>query len=183
MDLKKISVTMSYILRHGAIKMGVPITKDGYIKLSTLAETVAAMHAGVTEEHIRQIVAEDKKGRYTITTDQDIRANQGHSMELDIQFQKLVPPAVLYHGTATKNALSIGQSGIESRARHHVHLSDNAATAWEVGARHGTPMILVIDAMAMWTDGIDFFLSENGVWLTAAVDPKYITDMQFSLEQ
>ena len=107
-----------------------------------------------------------------------IRANQGHSIKtLDMGYEPVVPLDVLYHGTATKSVDSILASGIQKRGRQYVHLSADVRTATKVGERHGDVVILSVDAKKMHEDGIQFYLSKNGVWLTDYVDTKYITKM------
>jgi putative RNA 2'-phosphotransferase len=106
-----------------------------------------------------------------------IRANQGHSTEVDLQFEPAEPPAELFHGTADRNLESILRDGLVKMARHHVHLSPDAETARKVGSRHGKPVILVADASRMRADGRTFYCSANGVWLVEAVPPQYLRVM------
>jgi len=103
-----------------------------------------------------------------------IRASQGHSIAVDLQLREAEPPAVLYHGTASRFLKAILASGLRAGARHHVHLSADRQTAMRVGARHGFPAVLIVDAARMRADGIVFYQSDNGVWLTAEVKPKYL---------
>ena len=105
-----------------------------------------------------------------------IRANQGHSVAVDLGMKQLPPPDVLYHGTAEKYLPSIREKGILKRSRNYVHLSTDAETAQKVGARHGVPVVLVIDAAKMAQDGFLFFLSENGVWQTEVVPFRYVKE-------
>lgn len=81
----------------------------------------------------------------------------------------------MYHGTAQNNIESILEIGIEKRSRQHVHLSQDKETATKVGMRHGKPIILTIKTKEMFDDKIEFYLSENNVWLTDFVDAKYIS--------
>lgn len=176
MNLTNKSKYMSYILRHGAEKEGVPIDKEGWVNVDTLIAKVNDGKESLTVDIIKQIVAEDKKGRYSFNVDgTKIRANQGHSLDtIDIKYKKEVPPVELYHGTAKKNEADIRKKGILKMNRTHVHLSDDIFTATSVGGRHGKPVVLVLDTKKMLADGIEFFKSENGVWLVDHVDPKYI---------
>ena len=117
----------------------------------------------------------DEKGRYTIDRG-SIRANQGHSIDsVKIPFVKAVPPVILYHGTDTVAFSKVKKTGIKRMKRHHVHLTDDITTASSVGLRHGSEVILAIDAARMLADGIAFYKSSNGVWLTDFVDAKYIS--------
>lgn len=103
-----------------------------------------------------------------------IRANQGHSVRVDLQLKPQTPPAKLYHGTASRNIEMIREHGLLKMARHHVHLSIDAETARRVGARHGKPVIFEIDTAAMLTEGFEFFVSDNGVWLVEEVPPMFL---------
>ena len=103
-----------------------------------------------------------------------IRASQGHSLEVDLGLDPAEPPHVLFHGTARQFLESILDEGLVPRSRQHVHLSAHEVTAHKVGARHGKPVILQIDCGAMRAAGIEFFLSANGVWLTARVAPEFL---------
>jgi putative RNA 2'-phosphotransferase len=176
---EKESKWVSFVLRHSAEKLGLPIDDQGWVNIQELISfSVKLKYPNVTRTMLEQIVAEDSKGRYSIEGDL-IRANQGHSMEkIKIKFLKKVPPTELYHGTSTGDSLiAINKSGIQKMKRHHVHLSDNLATASAVGTRHGKLVIITIDTAHMWADGINFYISDNGVWLTDFVDPKYFKDV------
>ena len=103
-----------------------------------------------------------------------IRASQGHSIDINLGYTPQQPPEMLYHGTATRFLDSILQTGLEKRNRHHLHLTADKSTATQVGLRHGKVIILEILAQKMFEDGYEFFVSENGVWLTDNVPVKYI---------
>jgi len=127
-------------------------------------------------EELEEIVATNNKQRYEFSEDKTrIRARLGHSIHVDVELQETTPPDVLYHGTATSAVDSIMQQGILKGKRLYVHLSETMETATNVGKRHGTPAILRIDTRRMHEDGIKFYLSRNGVWLTDHVDVKYIS--------
>ena len=124
---------------------------------------------------LTEIVDTNDKKRYEFDeTRKHIRARQGHSVNVDVELKEVTPPDILYHGTATRFLEGIYRDGINSMTRLHVHLSDSIETAKKTGARHGKPAVLSVDAGRMFKDGIRFFRSENGVYLTKAVDRKYI---------
>jgi len=126
-------------------------------------------------EELEEIVATNDKKRFSFNEDKTrIRANQGHSLEVDLALQSIIPPDVLYHGTAEKNLPSILEKGIQKMSRQHVHLSKDKETAFKVGSRHGKPVILTINAAQMHKDGLLFYQSDNGVWLTNTVARQYI---------
>ena len=125
---------------------------------------------------LEKIVAEDEKQRYSFNEDKTlIRANQGHSIPVDVELEKKTPPATLWHGTGEKFTVSIDSMGLIPKSRLYVHLSSDQQTAKKVGARHGKPVIYQVDTEAMNRDGYEFFLSVNGVWLTKVVPVQYLT--------
>jgi putative RNA 2'-phosphotransferase len=129
----------------------------------------------LSREKLDDIVANNDKMRYAISDDGlRIRANQGHSVEVDLDYEPAEPPEFLYHGTPDKFIEAIKESGLEKRARHHVHLSEHIDTATAVGKRRGRPVILTIEAQRMRSAGLQFFVTPNGVWLTARVPVDYI---------
>lgn len=124
---------------------------------------------------LEEIVATNDKKRFAFSPDgRRIRASQGHSIRVELGLSPQAPPATLFHGTATRFLASIQAQGLVPGSRQHVHLSADVETAERVGARHGKPLVLPIQAAAMYQDGHVFFLSENGVWLTGAVPVRYI---------
>lgn len=179
--LTKQSKFVSFILRHTAEKLGLPIDSQGWVSVDELLKLChKSKYIDIDRSVLERIVAEDSKNRYDFSKDGTmIRANQGHSMEcVKIDFVKKVPPVVLFHGTSCGDALQgINKHGIKKMKRLHVHLSENLETAQMVGRRHGKLAVLVIDTKRMWADGIDFYLSANNVWLTDHVDPKYIKEV------
>lgn len=124
---------------------------------------------------LEEIVRTDNKQRYSFNEDKTlIRANQGHSIPVDVELTKAVPPDILYHGTGEKYVSSIDKEGLLPKSRLYVHLSKDEDTAVNVGKRHGKPVVYKVDARKMQEDGFEFFLSVNGVWLTKEVTVKYI---------
>ena len=158
---------LSYLLRHDK---AYAFDEHGWREVSDLV----ANH-GFTMEELREIVATNNKQRYEFSEDMTrIRARQGHSIQVDVELAEATPPDMLYHGTAKAFVESIMSQGIQKGKRLYVHLSTTIDMATKVGERHGKPAVLVINAKRMHEDGIKFFLSRNGVWLTDFVDAKYI---------
>lgn len=167
---------LSMLLRHHPEAAHLTMSKDAWVEVDEIVRNVKARY--VTEQFIRDIVKNDAKQRFDLKTENGklyIRANQGHSIDfIDMQYEPVTPPDILYHGTAEKYINSIMKGGLLHRNRQFVHLSKTIETATAVGERHGKPVILEIDAKRMHEDGIEFYLSKNGVWLTKHVDIKYI---------
>ena len=175
MNIEKLSKFISLILRHKPEEIGITLDEHGWAKVEDLINGINKSGRHIDMNVLEEIVKTDSKQRYSFNEDKTkIRANQGHSIQVDLELKKLAPPNILYHGTATKSLEGIKSQGIKSMSRQYVHLSKDFETAKQVGSRHGKPVILIIDAKRMYEDGIKFYLSENGVWLTEYVDPKYI---------
>ena len=173
--LNEISKFISLILRHKPEVIGISLDEHGWANVSELLAGINNSGKPLTIDQLEEIVATDNKGRYSFNDDKSlIRANQGHSIPVDVELRETVPPDILYHGTATRFKNSIMQQGIKSMSRLYVHLSLDEETAIKVGKRHGNPCTLKINAKQMNEDGIKFYLSHNGVWLTKYVDIKYI---------
>lgn len=176
---ENLSKLVSYVLRHGAVENGIKITVDGYVETVELIDFCKKnKFPNTIYEDIVNIVCEDQKQRYSFIKNTSlIRANQGHSMNcVKIEFEKKVPPVVLYHGTTKRNLTAIKKIGLSAMKRHHVHLTDDIETAKSVGLRHGSQILIVIDTKQMLADGLEFLVSDNGVWLVDRVDPKYFKD-------
>lgn len=177
--MKSNSIFMSYVLRHDPDAIQLDMNYRGWVSIEQLINNAHMVKRKLTIEEIQKIVKEDGKGRYAISEDgKFIRALQGHSISKDrvsIEFDEKIPPAILYHGTATRFMDSIKEKGIISNNRQYVHLSSNEETAINVGSRHGTPIILEIKTQQMLKDGHVFFISKNGVWLTDSVPVKYFS--------
>ncbi len=175
-NLKKISKFLSLVLRHEPQAAEITLDEHGWADVDALLEGVSKTMP-IRREILEQIVAEDEKQRYAFDeTKTKIRANQGHSIQVDVQLQPAVPPDMLYHGTAERFAQSIQKQGLLPQSRLYVHLSKDTETAEKVGKRHGTPKIYTIDTKRMVADGYTFYLSANGVWLTKCVPPQYFID-------
>ena len=175
-NLKSISKFLSLVLRHHPEAIGLKLDAEGWANIEDLVRLAAAHGRSVSRGLIAEVVRTSEKQRFALKDDGNyIRANQGHSVEVNLNLPPSEPPEVLYHGTSTRFLNSIKRDGLESRGRRYVHLSSNAHTARMVGSRHGRPVVLKVDAKQMHADGFVFFLSENGVWLTDGVPPRYIS--------
>ncbi|MFZ2754921.1 MAG: RNA 2'-phosphotransferase [Lysobacteraceae bacterium] len=165
---------LSLVLRHRPDVIGLSLDETGWADIDTLIR-LSQPHKPLTRALIEQVVGENSKQRFAISDDgRRIRANQGHSIEVELGLQPLAPPTLLYHGTATRFVDAIRREGLAKRSRQHVHLSADADTATAVGARHGKPAVLIVRAGEMTAAGHAFFRSENGVWLTDAVPVGFI---------
>lgn len=175
MNTEKLSKFISLILRHKPEEIGITLDEFGWAKTEDLINGINDSGRNMNMNILEEIVRTDNKQRYSFNEDKTkIRANQGHSIPVNVELKELEPPNTLYHGTARKSLAGIQYQGIKPMSRLYVHLSKDFEIARQVGARHGEPVILVIDAHRMYKNGIKFYLSENGVWLTEYVDPKYI---------
>jgi len=170
---KIISKHLSYILRHKPDAIGLELDSGGWAEIDVL---IAKSPKISNREQIEIVVADNDKQRFIISEDgHRIRANQGHSISIDLGLQAAEPPAHLFHGTATRFLEKILAQGLQKMNRQHVHLSADLETATKVGSRHGKVVILALDIQAMKDDGFKFFVSENGVWLTDKVPPQYLS--------
>ncbi len=175
-SLVKKSKWLSKHLRHAPERIGLTLEEGGWVAVADLLEAGRRNNMALSLEQLEEIVADNDKQRFSFSDDKTkIRANQGHSVEVDLHLQPQQPPAILLHGTGSQNKDSILSSGLLKGRRHHVHLSRDIETARKVGARHGKPLVFRVDAAQMHADGIEFFVSDNGVWLCDFVPPRYLT--------
>lgn len=171
----KLSKFLSLILRHAPETIGLGLDENGWADVKELLEKSASHGKTFAFAELEEIVATNDKKRFAFDeTKTKIRANQGHSLDVEIEFEKKTPPEILYHGTAEKNVGAIFASGLQKMKRHHVHLSADAETARNVGARYGKPVIFEVDTKAMLAENHEFFVSANGVWLTDEVPPRFL---------
>lgn len=176
--LDKLSVFISLVLRHKPEAAGITLDEHGWANVEELLRGINETGRKINMEILENIVATDNKQRYSFNEDKTlIRANQGHSIPVDVGLKEQNPPEILYHGTATRFLNSILNDGLKPMSRLYVHLSKDIETAWKVGKRHGDPVILKINSRDMYKDGYKFYLSENGVWLIEKVDAKYFEVM------
>lgn len=175
---KKLETTskfLSFVLRHKPETIGLALNSEGWAKINQLIRLANGHGTKLSRELLLEVVATSDKNRFAISPDgSSIRANQGHSIQVNLNLQPLTPPAILFHGTATRFASSIRVQGLIAGSRQFVHLSINKSTALQVGKRYGKPLLLEIEALAMSRRGHEFFMSANGIWLTRAVPTTYL---------
>jgi putative RNA 2'-phosphotransferase len=171
----RISKFLSKHLRHAPEAIGITLEPGGWVNVETLLEACAKHGMRISRETLNTVVAENSKQRFGFDeTGTLIRANQGHSTDVELEFESVTPPETLYHGTATKFLPSILETGLQRMKRHHVHLSSDLETAAKVGSRHGNLVMLEVDTKAMVEAGFVFYRSENGVWLVDDVPVKFL---------
>lgn len=176
--LDKLSVFISLVLRHKPEAAGIALDEHGWANVEELLDGINNTGRKIDIGVLEEIVRTDNKKRYSFNEDKNfIRANQGHSIPVDVELKENEPPEFLYHGTATRFLNSILNDELKPMSRLYVHLSKDIETAWKVGKRHGDPIILKIHSSDMFVAGHKFYLSENGVWLTKKVDAKYFEVM------
>src|SRR5689334_14271919 len=173
--LVRISKYLSKHLRHQPERLGLTLAPGGWVPVAGLLTACARHQFPITRAELDEVVSRNNKQRFAFDpTGTLIRANQGHSVAVDLQLAPVAPPEVLYHGTAAHLVVPIMREGLRKMARHHVHLSRDIETAGRVGARHGRPVVFAVAAAAMQQAGHVFYCSENGVWLVDAVPPQYL---------
>ena len=178
MGLRETSKFMSLILRHKPEAIGISLDEHGWANVDELIEGISRTHE-FSMEILEEIVRTDEKQRYSFNEDKTlIRANQGHSIPVDVELDEVEPPEELWHGTATKYEASIDEQGLVPKSRLYVHLSKDKETAVKVGQRHGKPVLYIVKAGDMYKAGYKFYLSKNGVWLTKEVPPEYLEKTQ-----
>jgi putative RNA 2'-phosphotransferase len=169
------SKTLSYWLRHKPEAAGLTLSADGWADVDAVLAALAREHAGCDWVELLHVVETNDKKRFELSADASrIRARQGHSIEVDLDWPKAAPPALLYHGTVERFLAAILAEGLKPMARHHVHLSADIETASRVGQRRGKPVILGVDAQRMDAEGHVFWLTGNGVWLAETVPAVFL---------
>ena len=174
-ELVRKSKFLSRHLRHNPEALGLTLEPGGWVRVDDFLAACPRKGMRLSRAQLDEVVAQNNKQRFAFDeTGERIRANQGHSVEVDLQLEPVEPLPVLYHGTPARSVPAIEQDGLLKMNRHHVHLSPDVATARNVGARRGAPVIFAVDAAAMHQNGHTFYRSENGVWLTDHVPPRYL---------
>lgn len=182
-NLTRISKHISLILRHKPEVIGIQLDAHGWADVDELLAGISKKYP-INRDILDEIVGRDEKQRYSFSEDgTKIRANQGHSVPVDVELPVAEPPETLYHGTARRFAASIEEQGLLPQSRLYVHLSSDRETEEKVGRRHGEPVIYRVDAGQMHRDGYRFYLSANGVWLTKAVPATYLKRLEDGLKQ
>jgi putative RNA 2'-phosphotransferase len=170
-----LSKFLSLVLRHQPDKIGITLDLAGWVEVSELLAAMARHGKGITEPELRHVVETSDKKRFALSEDgRQIRASQGHSVGVELGYSPATPPDVLYHGTVGRFLASIRATGLQKGQRHHVHLSRDIETATKVGDRRGEAVILTVDAAGMAREGLVFYVSANGVWLTDHVPARFI---------
>lgn len=169
----KVSKYLSKHLRHQPERIGLTLDPNGWVDVAELLEAAARHHFPITRAELEHVVAVNDKQRFTLEGER-LRANQGHTVAVDLDLPPAEPPPFLYHGTVPRSLAAIRTEGLRPMARHHVHLSPDRETATRVGARRGRPVVLSVDAAAMHRAGHVFRVSANGVWLADSVPPEYL---------
>ena len=175
-QLQKTSIFISMILRHRPEVIGITLDEHGWANVSELIDGInRSGKYAIDMDLLEEIVRTDRKQRYSFNEDHTlIRANQGHSIPVDVELEEKIPPDILWHGTGEKYVPSIDVQGLIPKSRLYVHLSSDTETAKVVGSRHGRPVIYEVDCRQMHEDGYHFYLSANHVWLTKEVPAKYL---------
>lgn len=175
MSITQLSKFLSLILRHKPQTIGILLDKNGWANVDELIAKMNVHGTKIDMQLLEYVVENNNKKRYAFNDDKTlIRASQGHSIEVDLEYEPQIPPDVLYHGTGEKNVQSILKFGIKKMKRHHVHLSSDVETAVKVGKRHGNPVVFVVHSKEMHNEGFVFYISENGVWLTEFVPKEFV---------
>jgi putative RNA 2'-phosphotransferase len=166
---------LSLVLRHKPEEIGLCLDNNGWACIEELIDKAKVKGISLTQEELLEIVEQNDKKRFSVSPDgKKIRANQGHSIAIELNLEEAAPPEILYHGTASRFLDSILKDGLVKGKRQHVHFSLNIGTAISVGQRHGKPVVLKIDSKKMHDNGVKFYRSENSVWLSDYVSPEYI---------
>lgn len=170
-----LSKLMSYVLRHHPEELGITLDENGWVDLKNFTQSLQSRDKTISVDNVREVVESCEKQRFSIDeTQQKIRANQGHSIQVDLQLRAQQPPDILYHGTVDRFLDAILRVGLLPQQRHHVHLTESLNTAKSVGARRGRAVILEIETGELVSNGAQFYLSENQVWLIDHVPAQYI---------
>lgn len=175
MDWIKLEKSLSFLLRHSPETLQLQMDPEGWVDTEALVKAVKFKEPRFELKALQKIVRDSQKQRFSFSEDgSKIRANQGHSVKIDLKLSPTTPPELLYHGTVERFLDSIMQDGLKKGDRQHVHLSLDLETAQKVGQRRGKPIILTLNARKMHEEGHLFYVSDNGVWLTEQVPPQHL---------
>ena len=171
---KRISKFLSFVLRHHPDEIGLQLDEAGWVSVDVLLDALPE-NKKMSRKQLEEVVALNDKQRFQFNDKKSrIRARQGHSIDVELGYEATPPPEMLFHGTPATVVDLIRESGLKKQQRHHVHLHENVATAKDAGGRRGKPVLLVIRSRQMHDEGFEFFVTENGVWLTDHVPPRFI---------
>lgn len=174
-EITRISKFLSLVLRHKPEQISLELDSNGWADVNELIQKCKQSNIPLSLDILKHVVETNSKKRFAFNEQQNkIRANQGHSIEVELELKAIEPPDILYHGTAERFVSSILEKGLLKQQRRHVHLSSDIETAINVGRRHGRPFVFEVLAYQMFSDNYQFFLSDNGVWLTNDVPSKYL---------
>jgi len=177
MNLIKVSKYLCFLLRHKPESIGLNLDNCGWVDIAELISK--SEDYKLTHEILTTVVETDDKQRFVFSDDgTKMRANQGHSIGVDLDLKPIEPPAYLYHGTAERFLEKIMSQGVQKGQRHHVHLTENKSVARDVGARYGKPVILTVNSSQMHKDGVLFYRTANCVWLADEVSCNYVSDVE-----
>lgn len=175
-ELKSKSKFLSLVLRHNPTVANVTLDENGWCEVASLLHGAQSAGVRINRNELIEIVETNEKQRFRLNDDEtQIRANQGHSIKVELGLPETAPPPILFHGTTIRFAEAIRAEGLQKMKRQHVHLSSDLKTAQQVGRRHGKVLVLQVDAQSMRAADHKFFLSENGVWLVDSVPAKFLT--------
>ena len=172
---KRTSKFLSLVLRHQPETIGIELDEMGWVQVDELLAALNRHGRDMTRRQLASLVADNDKQRFAFSDDgQSIRANQGHSIEVELDHPITAPPEILLHGTPQKFVESIRKKGIKKLKRHDVHLHEDLKVAKDVGDRRGKAVILRIRSGEMHEAGHEFYLTPNKVWLVDNVPPEFI---------
>jgi putative RNA 2'-phosphotransferase len=178
MDAKRLIKTSKYLsrhLRHQPERLGLTLEPGGWVGVDALLLACSERGFALSRDDLNEVVERNDQRRFAFDdAGMRIRANQGHTVPIDLFLGPARPPAALFHGTSRHNLDSIRRAGLRSMGRHHVHLSEDRGTATRVGARHGEPVVLRVAAQRMVDDGFVFHVTANDVWLATEVPAAYL---------
>ena len=174
-EVRRKSKFLSLVLRHQPDKIGISLDESGWIDVDVLLAAMKRHGKTMSRDTLEMVVETNDKQRFSFDeTGTRIRANQGHSVKIELGYQAAVPPEILFHGTPRQSVDSIAREGLKKMQRHHVHLHVDEETSITVGRRRGTPVLLKVRSLEMHQAGCEFFVTPNQVWLTESVPAEYI---------